>query len=403
MARSARSIAGFMTVVAGVLAATLSVSAQGNSKHPDITWASVSLDQTTLFVEGVNFGQNPAVTLDAVALGGIQVDATGRYLIALMPVLQPGTYKLQVKTIGSLTAEMSLAVGSIGPAGPMGPAGPVGPKGIPGPIGPAGPAGPVGPTGAVGPKGNTGPAGATGPAGPTGLTGSTGPVGPKGDVGPTGATGATGPTGLTGPAGPVGPKGDAGPTGATGAAGPTGSTGPAGPVGPKGDAGPTGATGAAGPTGSTGPAGPAGPKGDAGPTGATGPTGPTGAVGPIGMPGPTGSTGPAGATGPMGPMGPAGPMPAHFAGWITRTGTIRFGGGFTATHLNVGSYRIAIPATPSGRPMTVVATLNGLSLFIRIVAYTQNSDGSHTIDIDIRNSATTLTDCDFTFIAMEVQ
>jgi len=102
-------------------------------------------------------------------------------------------------------------------------------------------------------------------------------------------------------------------------------------------------------------------------------------------------------------MGPAGPMPAHFSGWITRAAAIRFGSNFTVTHLTVGSYRISIAPTPSGHALIPVATPATAMLFPRIVAYTLNADGSHTIDIEIRNVAGTLIDSDFTFVAMEAE
>ena len=99
-----------------------------------------------------------------------------------------------------------------------------------------------------------------------------------------------------------------------------------------------------------------------------------------------------------------GPMPVYFGGWITKDATIRFGSGFKVTRvLSVGSYRITIPATPSGRPLSAVATPTNAMLLPRLVAYTRNADGSHTIDIEIRNGGALLVDCDFTFIALETQ
>jgi hypothetical protein len=98
-------------------------------------------------------------------------------------------------------------------------------------------------------------------------------------------------------------------------------------------------------------------------------------------------------------------MPVHFGGWIRSDATIGFGTGFTVTRrLSVGSYRITIPATPSGRPLVAVATpMSSAILLPRLVAYTHNADGSHTIDFDMRNTAGSLTDSDFNFIAIEAQ
>src|SRR5262245_7291843 len=67
---------------------------QGN--QPTITAATLSSDRSTIFVEGVNFGKNPIVTLDEETLGGIRVDQHGRRLTAVMRALDPGTYRLIV-------------------------------------------------------------------------------------------------------------------------------------------------------------------------------------------------------------------------------------------------------------------------------------------------------------------
>jgi hypothetical protein len=98
-------------------------------------------------------------------------------------------------------------------------------------------------------------------------------------------------------------------------------------------------------------------------------------------------------------------MPVYFAGWIKSDATIGSGTGFTVTRrLSVGSYRITIPATPSGRPLVAVVTpMSSAILLARLVAYTHNADGSHTIDFDMRNVASSLTDSDFTFIAVETR
>src|SRR5262245_49232202 len=143
----------FTAVLIAVLALSARVDAQErrgileNPRAPEITSATVSLDNTTLFIEGMNFGDNPLVSLDGVVLGGVHVDSTGRHMTALMLALPPGNYKLQVVTRRNLSCELTVTVGSTGPAGPRGPSGPMGP---------------------------------TGPAGVTGATGATGPAGPAG-------------------------------------------------------------------------------------------------------------------------------------------------------------------------------------------------------------------------------
>lgn len=151
MVHSARRTAAVVAFVMTV--STITVTAAQGSDKPVITAASVSADQTTLFVEGENFNSHPVVVLGDVPLTGVVVDAGSRHISALMPALSPGTYLLVV-TSRNWTAQFAVAVGATGPAGEPGVAGPTGPEG---PTGPAGPVGPVGPTGATG---------ATGPAGP---------------------------------------------------------------------------------------------------------------------------------------------------------------------------------------------------------------------------------------------
>jgi len=169
MVRSARRTAAVVAFVMTV--STITVAAAQGSDKPVITAASVSADQTTLFVEGENFNSHPVVVLGDVALTGVVVDAGSRHVSALMPALSPGTYLLLV-TSRNWTAQFTVAVGAIGPTGPAGPTGATGPAGEPGVAGPTGPEGPMGPAGPVGPVG------AAGAAGPTGATGATGPAGP---------------------------------------------------------------------------------------------------------------------------------------------------------------------------------------------------------------------------------
>ena len=163
-----------------------------------IVSATVSADQSTLFVSGAGFGSAPAVALDGMLLGGVRVNANGTELTANMPALPPGSYQLLVQRRqrdrkghedDEQLASFVLTVGAAGPKGDKGDKGETGATGPQGPIGLTGPQGPIGPTG---------------PQGPIGLTGPQGPVGPTGPQGPMGLTGAQGPTGPQGPPGPAG-------------------------------------------------------------------------------------------------------------------------------------------------------------------------------------------------------
>lgn len=162
---------------------------RGNSGHDDppaIVSAVLSADQQILFVSGSNFGSRPIVMLGDFMLGGVQVSPEGTSLTALMPTLDPGTYRLVVargwtsrsgsgsdydryetsSSIGALDlgridedriAVSSVAVGAIGPRGPQGE------------VGPMGPTGPQGVQGIQGPQGGPGPQGQIGPQGPPGV------------------------------------------------------------------------------------------------------------------------------------------------------------------------------------------------------------------------------------------
>ncbi|MBI4886684.1 MAG: choice-of-anchor D domain-containing protein [Acidobacteria bacterium] len=127
-----------------------------------------------------------------VALGGQALpveSATASAIVALLPALDPGTYRLEVRGRRPVDFDLlSLTLGATGAAGPAGPTGSQGPQGPQGPQGVAGPAGPAGPPGATGPAGPPGP---EGPAGPQGLQGVAGPTGPEGPAGPTGPAGGS--------------------------------------------------------------------------------------------------------------------------------------------------------------------------------------------------------------------
>jgi hypothetical protein len=165
-------------------------SDRGRRHHddpPTIMSTVVSADQQILFIFGRNFGSLPSVKLGDFTLGGVQVSADGASVTALMPTLQPGTYRLVVtrgyefsrsgldrvtpSSLGSVSgsarqsgsgsggddddfdddrmAVSSVAVGAIGPRGPQGEIGPMGPQGERGLQGETGPPGPPGPPSGV--------------------------------------------------------------------------------------------------------------------------------------------------------------------------------------------------------------------------------------------------------------
>ncbi|MGE0043760.1 MAG: hypothetical protein AB7H88_14770 [Vicinamibacterales bacterium] len=230
----------FSRAAAALLAALVASAAVANAQsrgpqpNPQLVINSAAADlaasPATVLIEGVNFGNQPAVTMGVP--GGTQapltvVSATDSAIVAELATTVPGTYTLTVKRGPSTTQGYSIdltigAVGLTGATGPQGPQGNVGPMGPVGPQGPQGIQGIQGPQGEVGPqgpKGDKGDVGATGPQGPKGDTGAQGPQGLRGLTGATGATGATGPTG---PAGPEGPRGPQGIQGAQGEQGPPG-------------------------------------------------------------------------------------------------------------------------------------------------------------------------------------
>lgn len=100
-------------------------------------------------------------------------------------------------------------------------------------------------------------------------------------------------------------------------------------------------------------------------------------------------------------------MPTYFAGWIlgtTPVPSIRFGTGFSVARVGppVGSYRITIPATPTGRFMAPLVSPVAANVTVRVAAYNKSGlDLSHTIDIEIRDLTGTLVDSDFIFHALD--
>jgi hypothetical protein len=144
---------GRMTKFAAAIAVTILAGvgvAFADDHKPQINAATMSADQTLLFVEGENFGAHPSARLDGIELGGVTVDASGRHLIAPLPALVPGSYRLDV-TAGPFAVSFDVSIvgsasqGPAGPSGATGAAGPAGPMGPPGPAGAAGPMGPAGP------------------------------------------------------------------------------------------------------------------------------------------------------------------------------------------------------------------------------------------------------------------
>ena len=96
-------------------------------------------------------------------------------------------------------------------------------------------------------------------------------------------------------------------------------------------------------------------------------------------------------------------MPAYFAGDILASGSIYYGGGFTASRTWFGAYRIVSTGpTPSGKPFVIVVTPVTPNMIGRVVQYFKdNVTGIHYIDVEIRNLQGVATDAEFHFIAIE--
>src|SRR4051812_12075876 len=170
--------------------------------------ATVSADQSTLFVTGTGFGRAPIVALDGLVLGGVKVDPSGRMLTAVMPALQPGSYQLLVSDgadkrrndgdEGARIASFVLTVGAVGPSGRNGDPGTPGAKGDKGEPGLQGDRGQPGIQGIQGLQGDRGQPGIQGIQGDRGQPGI---QGIQGDRGQPGIQGIPGPQGTQGPAG----------------------------------------------------------------------------------------------------------------------------------------------------------------------------------------------------------
>ena len=200
----------------GAIAMLLLLLGSANSAKadnaPDIFSAIAS--GATLTISTGNISPDKSlVFLNGSALTVTSYSAASGVIVATLPALAAGTYRLEIKPSinGNAIASADVTIGAAGLQGPAGPAGATGPQG------------PAGATGATGAVGATGATGSSGPQGPAGLAGANGAQGP---VGPAGANGAIG------PAGPAGPQGSVGATGPTGAAGADGAVGPQGPAGP---------------------------------------------------------------------------------------------------------------------------------------------------------------------------
>jgi hypothetical protein len=97
-------------------------------------------------------------------------------------------------------------------------------------------------------------------------------------------------------------------------------------------------------------------------------------------------------------------MPTYFAGRVTSSGSIAMGGGtlFTATRLSLGLYRLDFPKTASGRFLMTVVTPWGTAAIARIVNSSKSAvDGTHLVQIEMRDAAGALVDAEFTFITLE--
>ena len=193
----------FVPLVCLIAIGLLSSQLSAQKQTPVIIAATISVDGTTLFIQGMGFGALPTVTLGGVILDGVSVNSIGTQITAFMPVLPDGTFQLTVQSGNTKSIAFEMTLGVRGPEGPQGPQGPPGPAGVNGVDGLPGPPGATGATGPVGPQGPTGAQGPAGPTGPQGVQGPAGPQGPQGPLGPTGATGAEGPQGPAGATGVV--------------------------------------------------------------------------------------------------------------------------------------------------------------------------------------------------------
>jgi hypothetical protein len=114
--------------------------------------------------------------------------------------------------------------------------------------------------------------------------------------------------------------------------------------------------------------------------------------------------GPAGPTGPTGPQGPAG-ISLAYSGWISSTGGIRAGTGFTSRRLgtSAGSYRVTANPTATGVPLVISVSPTVAGITVRVIGYFKDSiTNQHIFDVDARNSSGALVDAEFTFVAIPI-
>ncbi len=107
------AVVGIVVATSVVLGAAANNGNGGNPKQPDVVAATVSVDQSTLFVYGENLSSSSLVTFGGIALGGVQADSAGRQLIALMPAVPPGSYRLVI-TNSNKSCEFYVSVDAAG-------------------------------------------------------------------------------------------------------------------------------------------------------------------------------------------------------------------------------------------------------------------------------------------------
>ena len=176
-----------------------------------ITRAVADFEAGELIIEGVNFDNGNALSVQLGEEVLSVLEASSDVVVAELPLIDDGSYLLTVRTGNGFRKidRFEVAVNAQGGTDAQGPPGPEGPQG------------------GIGPQGDTG------PQGPQGEQGLTGPEGPQGQQGEPGVQGPQGEQGLVGPVGPEGPQGPRGPQGERGVPGPTGPQGPAGVVEPN--------------------------------------------------------------------------------------------------------------------------------------------------------------------------
>lgn len=75
--------------------ANQALGGEPEKKQPVVIAATVSADQASIYIEGVNFGLAPQVFLAGEPLGGVMVNAAGTQIIANIPSYLPGSYSVK--------------------------------------------------------------------------------------------------------------------------------------------------------------------------------------------------------------------------------------------------------------------------------------------------------------------